>query len=168
MNKTILPFTEAFASYNRAQHKEYIDKGKQERKQILDLFPLDGWASMPLEKYALGQPSVENPYCAVMEYRSPHLGSIQGGSAKKLLIYKRKSKEGWYFDPSYETVVQAWDSVRSGFVQAFVCARNSDFAAIDQIKSIAFGPALCVKTLHAYFPESVLPVFSRDHLIHFQ
>ena len=160
-------FAEAIASYNRPADHEHIALGEKERKQILEQFPRDAWAEMPIEKYALGQTGSENTFCAWLEYRSSHLGSISGGSAKKLLIYKRRTGEGWYFNPSYGSVEQAWEQVRAGFVKAFELAQAGEWAAIDQLKPILAGPALRVKTLHIYFPDRILPVASRPHLLHF-
>src|ERR1035438_5529395 len=165
--KTSLDFAEAMASYNRAADQEYIALGEQERKQITELFPRANWADMPIEKYALGQSGSEDTFCSWLEYRSPHLGSIAGGNAKKLLIYKRRTGEGWYFDPSYSSVEQAWEEVRGAFVKAFELAQAGEWAAIDQLKPILAGPAFCVKTLHIYFPDHILPVASRPHLLHF-
>ncbi len=167
MNKTKLTFAEAVAAYDRARDQAHIEQGAQERQQMLNLFPLEAWPAMTLDRYALGLPNVDTLYCVWAEFRSPHLGSIRGGSAKKMLIFKRKNKEGWFFDPAYESVEKAWDAVRAGFVRAFELAHTGDFAAIDQIKEIAFGPALVVKSLHLYFPDRVLPVCSREHIIHF-
>jgi 5-methylcytosine-specific restriction protein B len=165
--KNELTFAEAISTYDRGTDAEYVATSETERKQILDLFPRSAWAAMPLEKYALGQAGSENTFCAWLEYRSSHLGSISGGSAKKLLIYKRKTGEGWYFDQGYSSVEQAWEKVREAFVRAFELAEAGDWAAIDQLKPIWAGPALRVKTLHIYFPDRILPVAARPHLLHF-
>lgn len=165
--KQPLDFAEAIGAYNRAADQEYIALGEKERKQIVELFPRADWAEMPIEKYALGQSGSENTFCAWLEYKSPHLGSISGGSAKKLVIYKKRTGEGWYFDPSYGSFEQAWKEVRGAFVKAFELAQAGEWAAIDQLKPILAGPALRVKTLHIYFPDQVLPVASRPHLLHF-
>ena len=66
-------------------------------------FPLEQWPTMPLERYALGQKESEETFCRWMEFRTQHLGSMQGGSARKHIIYKHKDKPGWYFDPSTKT-----------------------------------------------------------------
>lgn len=165
--KSALDFPEAISSYDRLGDHDYIALGEQERKQITELFPRDDWANMPIEKYALGQSGSENTFCAWLEYKSPHLGSIAGGSAKKLLIYKRRTGDGWFFDPSYTSIEQAWQKIRGAFVKAFKQAEVGEWAAIDLQKPILAGPALRVKTLHIYFPDQVLPVASRPHLLHF-
>src|SRR5438445_11013716 len=162
--KTPLDFAGAMSTYDRATDQEYIALGEKERKQIVDLFPGAEWANMPIENYALGQNGSDNTFWAWLEYKSPHLGSISGGSAKKLLIYKRKTGEGWYFDPSYGSVEEAWEEIRGAFVRGFELAQAGDWAAIDQLKPILAGPALRVKTLHIYFPDRVLPVAARPHL----
>jgi 5-methylcytosine-specific restriction protein B len=117
--KRPLDFSDAISSYDRSKDRDYIAVGEKERKQITELFPRRDWANMPIEKYALGQSGSENTFCAWLEYKSPHLGSISGGSAKKLLIYKKRTGEGWFFDPAYTSVEQAWQEVRGAFVKAF-------------------------------------------------
>jgi 5-methylcytosine-specific restriction protein B len=52
-------------------------------------------------------------------------------------------------------------------VKALELAEAGEWAAIDQLKPILADPALRVKTLHIYFPDQVLPVSSRPHLLHF-
>jgi 5-methylcytosine-specific restriction protein B len=165
--KRPLDFSDAISSYDRSKDRDYIAVGEKERKQITELFPRRDWANMPIEKYALGQSGSENTFCAWLEYKSPHLGSISGGSAKKLLIYKKRTGEGWFFDPAYTSVEQAWQEVRGAFVKAFELAEAGEWASIDQLKPISAGPALRVKLLHIYFPEQVLPVASQAHLLHF-
>jgi 5-methylcytosine-specific restriction enzyme B len=165
--KTIMDLAEALATYDRKSHREYVGLGEAEREELLRRFPLTGWSTMGLEKYALGQSSSESTYCGWLEFRSSHLGSIAGGSAKKLLIYKRKSGDGWYFDPAYSSFGAAWEAVRAAFVRAFELADAGDWNAVDQLKPIWAGPALRVKTLHVYFPEHILPVAARPHLLHF-
>lgn len=107
----------ALASYDRALDKEHVAKAERERKDVTDRFPLEQWSVMPLEKYALGQKKSEDTLCRWMEFCTPHVGSIRGGSARKLIIYKHKDKPGWYFDPEYKDEQEAWKKVREAFVQ---------------------------------------------------
>jgi len=122
---------------------------------------------MPLERYALGQDTSDDTFCQWMEYRSQHLGSIRGGSARKLIIYKHKDKPGWYFDPEYKDEQEAWVAVRQAFVQAFEKAKAGDWNTIDDLTPLSGGPALRLKTLRVYFPTDVLPIASKQHLRHF-
>ena len=138
-----------------------------ERKEVTDRFPIDQWPTMPLERYALGQDTSDDTFCQWMEYRSQHLGSIRGGSARKLIIYKHKDKPGWYFDPEYKDEQEAWVAVRQAFVQAFEKAKAGDWNTIDDLTPLSGGPALRLKTLRVYFPTDVLPIASKQHLRHF-
>lgn len=122
---------------------------------------------MPLERYALGQENSEDTFCRWMEFRTPHLGSMRGGSARKLLIYKHKDRPGWYFDPEYGDEQAAWLKVREAFVQGFAKAEAGDWDTIDDLPPLSGGAALRVKTLHLYFPKDVLPITSKEHLRHF-
>jgi len=102
-----------------------------------------------------------------LEYNSTELGSIKGGSAKKHLIYK--AKDGWYFDPhkGYNGVQDAWEAVRSAFVQAFELAQAGQFGEIDALAAISNGPTIKLKSLYLYFPDELLPIYSTSHLRHF-
>jgi 5-methylcytosine-specific restriction enzyme B len=105
----------ALASYDRASAHERIAMGEHARKEITDRFPIDQWPTMPLERYVLGQDTSDDTFCQGMEYRTQHLGSIRGGSARKLTIYKHKDKPGWYFDPEYKDEQEAWGRRSAGF-----------------------------------------------------
>jgi 5-methylcytosine-specific restriction protein B len=157
----------ALASYDRALDKEHVAAAERERKTATDRFPVEQWPTMPLEHYALGQEESEDTFCRWMEFRTQHLGSIRGGSSRKLIIYKHKDKPGWYFDPDYKDEQEAWQRVREAFVQAFQKATANDWNTIDDLAPLAGGPALRVKALHLYFPEEILPIYSQQHLRHF-
>src|SRR6185369_4883883 len=141
----------AAASYNRSLDRDHIVEGELERKELTDRFPLHEWSTLPLERYALGQEESEETFCRWMEFRTQHLGSMRGGSARKLIIYKHKDKPGWYFDPEYKDEQEAWLNVRGAFVQAFQKAQIGDWSAIDDLAPLSGGPALRLKTLHVYF-----------------
>lgn len=161
------PFEQTIASYSRDTDKAHVAAGEKERQAALELFPLERWPSLSLEEYALGQADSVNTFCRWMEFRTPHLGSIKGGAARKLIIYKHKDKPGWYFDSEYKDEQEAWLKVREAFVQAFQKAQEGDWNAIDDLVPLQTGPALRLKTLHLYFPSDILPIYSQQHLRHF-
>ena len=92
---------------------------------------------------------------------------MRGGSARKHIIYKHVDQPGWYFDSDYSNVEQAWEAVRSGFVEAFAKASKGEWDSIDDIAAIQGGQALRTKTLYIYFPTEVLPIFSYAHIKQF-
>ena len=157
----------AVASYDRATDKKFVAAAELERKEVVERFPLDQWPTMSLERYALGQEESEDTFSRWMEFRTQHLGSMRGGSARKHIIYKHKDKPGWYFDPEYKNEQEAWLKIREAFVQAFRDANVNNWNAIDALPPLAGGPALCLKALHLYFPNEILPVYSQQHIRHF-
>ena len=157
----------AVASYDRATDKEFVAAAELERKEVVERFPLDQWPTMSLERYALGQKESDDTFSRWMEFRTQHLGSMRGGSARKHIIYKHKDKPGWYFDPEHKNEQEAWLKIREAFVQAFQDASVNDWNAIDDLTPLAGGPALCLKALHLYFPTEILPVYSQQHIRHF-
>lgn len=167
MPEARLSLEKALASYDPTTARAHIEEGERERAAALERFPLTLWPTMPLERYALGQPESEDSFCRWMEFRTPHLGSIRGGNSQKLLIYKHKDKPGWYFSPHYKDEQDAWLSVRGAFVEAFQKAQVGEWNSIDDLAPLYGGPALRLKTLSLYFPTEVLPVFSSAHIRHF-
>ena len=168
MPKKSLSLHDAIRAFDRSAIADSIRAAEEKRKEIVQEFPLEEWRHMPLEKYALGHEESENSFSYQMEFGSLELGSIRGGSAKKLMIYKHKNKPGWFYnDKLFSNEQEAWEAIRAGFVEAFELARSGDWNAIDQVEHLSWGPAMRLKSLYLYFPDQVLPVYSRDHLRHY-
>ncbi len=167
MTKSDLTLSEAIGQFDRSPTNPVAEGYRAQRAEILKRFPLDQWPEMKLEDYALGQPGVEDTYCYWLEYKSQWVGSIRGGSARKLIIYKRKDREGWYFPSLFSDEHEAWAGLRSEFVDAFGLAARGEWERIDELEILGLGPAMKLKSLHVYFPEEVLPVYSTAHLRHF-
>jgi 5-methylcytosine-specific restriction protein B len=165
--QTIQDALAAYSPDQKAEDKDRTAKGEAERNSLFGRFPLAAWPSMPLSKYALGQADSSDTYCWWMEFGASHLGSIRGGSARKLIIYKHDKKEGWYFDSEYPDEEAAWKVVRAAFVAALGHASRQEWEDIDAISALSPGAALLLKTLHVYFPSDFLPITSRNHLRHF-
>src|SRR5688572_2510986 len=92
---------EALDSFDRAAARAKDEEGERLRLEIVARFPLDGWPTMPLERYALGQADQEDTYSQWLEYKSIPLGSMKGGSSVKHIIYKHKDTPGWYFPTAF-------------------------------------------------------------------
>jgi 5-methylcytosine-specific restriction protein B len=160
-------FREALKEYDRAAGGQDVELADRERRELLGLFPLEAWRGMPLEQYALGLGDNRRSFCWWIEFGTPHLGSMKGGNARKLLIYRQRDGS-WYFDrQSYKTEVEAWQAIRAGFVEAFQRAEADEWDTIDQIQAIYGGAALRTKTLYCYFPDQLLPVYAVAHIRHF-
>jgi 5-methylcytosine-specific restriction enzyme B len=157
----------AAGQFDRAGVAERAVKAEAERQALVQRFPLDTWPEMPLEEYALGQEKSEDTFCRWLEFRTPTVASMKGGSARKHLIYKHAQKPGWYFDSDFESQEEAWMSLRSGFVEAFKKAQAGEWNAIDEIAVLEGGQALRSKTLYCYFPDDLLPINSYAHLKQF-
>ncbi|GGZ68201.1 AAA family ATPase [Streptomyces echinoruber] len=172
---------EAAAAFDRGTVAVDEARAEEERRRIITRFPLEQWAELPLERYALGlDTSVESgfsdtprsgvgedgaTYCRLLEFGTPHLGSIRGGSAAKHIIYRHRSGE-WRLAAPLRGLepAQAWARLRGQFVQAFDAVARQDFETLDDLNLLRFGPALVTKSLTAYFPEHFLPVYSTEHL----
>jgi 5-methylcytosine-specific restriction enzyme B len=150
---------------DRALYADDVTRAEQQRQEILTRFPRSEWPEMPLERYAIGQQDSSQTLGRWIEFATPDIGSIKGGSAHKHIIYKHGAKPGWHYDEaSYPSVEAAWEAVRSAFVRAFALADEGRWDEIDAIPELRSGPALLTKTLQAYFPDELLPIFSAGHL----
>ncbi|MFI6931424.1 hypothetical protein [Streptomyces sp. NPDC050287] len=158
----------AAAEFDRSTVCEDQTAAEGDRKRVVDLlFPLEKWPTLPLEHYALGlNPSgATMTYCRFMEFGTPHLGSIKGGSAAKHIMYRHNSGEWRLAAPLRGMEPQnAWELLRAQFLQAFTAVAAGDFEAVDDLEVLRFGSALVTKSLATYFPEHFLPVYSADHL----
>lgn len=162
--QTLEAAVEAFDRYRLAGK---FAAAEQERRQVVDLFPLADWPDLPLDRYALGTANSVNSFCRWMEFNTPNIASIKGGSALKHLIFKRKGTDEWYFEKKYETLEDAWRSVRAGFVESFRLASESRFEEIAAVDAIRNAYSLSTKAVYCYFPDEVLPVCSSAHQDHF-
>jgi 5-methylcytosine-specific restriction protein B len=159
---------EALETWDRsaAQVHTYTSAAAAERERITALFPRAAWPALELDRYALGTDDPQG-FCRVMEFSSPLLGSMRGGSSGKHIIYKGRADGHWHFPAEYSSVEEAWAAVRAGFVEAFENADRGDFAAADSIPALRPGAALRTKALELYFPGQLLPITSSTHLRHF-
>lgn len=167
MTKTTSTIQEAIKQYNAESSQAHIEAGEKERQDILQRFPMNCWETMPLEQFALGPTGYNGAYSYWIEFGSPHLGSMRGGSAAKHLIYKHKNKAGWYFPSNYSNEQEAWLEIRGVITRALNLAQNNQWEQVyEQLQKIG-GRSLWIKTFHIYFPNEVLPVCSIHHIRHF-
>src|SRR3954454_4360482 len=91
---------DALRQFDRSSTTQRVAAAMERAEQIRSDFPLDGWPQMALERYALGHSGYKSSFCHRLEFASPELGSISGGSSRKLIIYHRADGSDWYFDPT--------------------------------------------------------------------
>lgn len=157
---------EAAEGWDRNAQAAKLEAANEQRERIVEAFPADAWPDLPLERYALGLDR-NDTYSYLLEFGSQDIGSIRGGSAKKLLIYKQKTKPGWYFNSRYANERDAWEAIRAGYVEMLGLAAEGRFDEIDEIEALLGGPAARGKTTWVYFPDELLPIYSEAHLDHF-
>lgn len=159
---------DALAGFDRSTIQQDIKQAEEERMAFLDKFPVSNWPEMTLEQYAQGVETAVDSYCTWVEFRTQHCGSIRGGNARKLIIYKSRSTGNWYYDTkTWKDENDAWKNVRAGYIEALKKAEEGDIKAADDIAALQSGPALRLKTLYLYYPDKLLPIYSRDHINHF-
>lgn len=158
-------FQQALAQYQSSTAESRLRQGEDERRDILRAFPLDAWATLPLERYALGLDSTEPTFCQWLEFKSKVLGRLGTRNAKNHAIYKQKDGT-WFYPRQFADVEAAWVALRAAYVQAFANARDNRWAEMDAIPLLR-DKSVLVKALHIYFPSRILPITSRDHLQHF-
>lgn len=159
-----LGLTRALEEWDRSQITDDLQRAADERAAFVDRFPAEAWQTLPLERYALGVPDSADGYSRWLEFNTPYLGSIKGGSARKHLIFKQLQRDGWYFESKYSSLDEAWSAIREGFVSLLRLAAEGKFDEIDNIESLYAAPAARAKTTWIYFPDKLLPIYSTDHL----
>ena len=126
---------EALADYDPNANQAAVLKAEEQRSQLVDRFSKEGWSTMTLDQYALGQPDHQENFCRWMEFVTSDFSSIRGGSARKHLIYFQAKAGEWWFDHKlFESVEQAWEAVRQGFVDAIGLAEAGEWSQIEQIR----------------------------------
>jgi len=159
---------EALTAYDPEAEASSVAKAEEQRLQFVELFPRDDWASMTLDRYALGQPDHPDNFSRWMEFVTTELGSMKGGNARKHLIYFQKAAKEWWWDAKlFVSLDEAWAAVHKGFVDAIALAEAGRWDEIEQIPALRSAPALVNKMLSAYFPDEILPINSNTHLRHF-
>ncbi len=153
---------EALEKWDREADRPFVEEAERQRLALVERFPLEDWPNMPLERYACGFPGNEDTFCRWVEFRTPNLGGIGGGSARKHMIFKRANQPGWwYYDPRFRDEREAWETIRAGFVRAFELAERNEFDAIGDIEPLTYGPSVATKAVHVYYPDKLLPVYGR-------
>jgi GTPase subunit of restriction endonuclease len=156
---------EALEGWDSASVATRLTAAEQQRAEVERLFPRDGWRTLPVERYALG--GDHETFCYLMEFGSPDLGGIGGGSARKHLIYRKSEDGSWYVDKRFPSLEEGWAKVRDGFVRALALAEQGDYASLERVEPLNSAPALTAKTLSVYFPREFLPIFSHTAQQHF-
>ncbi|KQY07954.1 hypothetical protein ASD37_08235 [Mycobacterium sp. Root135] len=114
----------------------------------------------------MNSPDYRNSYSYYLEWGTPDLGSISGGSAQKHVIFKRNSGE-WAYPSGFGNVESAWDGLRSAFVKMFELAQQGDWTSTSEIDILRGAKVVRLKSLFLYFPDQVLPIYSTTHLSYF-
>jgi 5-methylcytosine-specific restriction protein B len=167
MRKETVDIRQAIEGFDRSEVAAAVRDYGQQIDEMRRRFPASAWPTMRLEDYALGHENAENSFCRWCEFKATAVGSIRGGSAQKLIIFKRKSKPGWYFPSQFPDVEAAWKELRQGFVRSLELAAEGKWVEIEELVQMHNGPAIGTKMLHLYFDRDTLPVFSAQHLRHF-
>ena len=81
-----IPLTQFLRTFDRASLASQAAAAVAKRNTLVQRFPVNGWPTLPLYRYALDTPKFKESFCYQMEYASDELGSIAGGSADKHLI----------------------------------------------------------------------------------
>ena len=161
----------AASALDRSALHETLEAVEKERDMVVTAFPLGKWPALPLENYALGVGGDNSQsFCHMMEYRTPELGGIRGGSASKHIIY-RHSDGDWRMSGPLEGMEphQAWDRLRSEFTTAFEAVGSATedevfLDALDELPCLVYGQALLTKSLATYFPDLFMPIYSAQHI----
>ena len=85
----------ALKSWDFAAVARQLDVATDLRKQFLERFPISSWASMSVEKYALGQPGNQDTACYWLEFKTKAvlvLAGVVQCSRNQVLDHVRQSR----------------------------------------------------------------------------
>lgn len=54
---------EALKDYSKDVERNFFENSEEERKDVLQCFPLESWNKMTVENYALGHEKSEESFC---------------------------------------------------------------------------------------------------------
>lgn len=156
------------ATFDRSRMAPLLQQAEADRQRVQEAFPLEDWPQLPLERYAIGMGDSSATYCQLVERNTDTLGSIKGGSAAKLILFRHSSGE-WRLPPPLQDMEPhaAWERVREDFHAAFTAVVEGRFDALDDLDTLVYGQALVTKSLATYFPQYFLPIYSATHVRHF-
>ena len=157
----------ALTTFDRVKAAERSKRADQTRRDFVHKFPTAGWADLPLERYALGVGDAGDSVSGCVEFRTPDLGGVGGGSAAKHVIFKRKGRPGWYYPQPFKNEQEAWTGLRAGVVAMLDHASAGRWEEAAEQLPFQYAVSIWLKTLHLYFPEEILAIYSRDHMKHF-
>ncbi|UCZ90705.1 McrB family protein [Gordonia sp. WA4-43] len=163
-----MEFQAAVATYVGQRPADLRERQNTQHEAFLDRFPISRWldGDIELDDYALNTPDFRNSYSYFLEWGTPNLGSISGGSSHKHVIFKRNSG-GWAYPSGYSDVSEAWAALKAGFRTMLDLAQNNDWASTSEIDILRGARTVRLKSLFLYFPSQVLPIYSHTHLVHF-
>jgi len=115
----------ALEAYDADAQESSVVKADDQRTEFLALFPREGWPTMTLDRYALGQAEHPDNFCRWLEFVVTDLGSMKGGSARKHIIYHQSATGSWWYDRgAFNSVDEAWEAVKQGFIDAITLAEG--------------------------------------------
>jgi integrase len=118
-------FESAVAQFNYPQDKD--QEAEKLRQQFLSRFPVSKLPTLTLKEYALGLEPKENSFCYWLEFETRMLGSMRGGTAYKHIVFFRKKKNKWEYDPKFPNENVAFESARNGLVTLISLAEAGTF-----------------------------------------
>ena len=157
-------FLEFVASVDRATIQPTLAAADQTRAEIIEKFPLNEFATLPLERFAVGK-NDKTTLCYLLEFGSDSLGSMSGGSAGKLGVYYNRKSHAWRSAiPAMPDPQDAWQALRADFLKCIELGKAGRWDEIDALPAARYTSALRTKWLHVHFPDEVINIYSFYHL----
>lgn len=157
-------FLEYVATVDRTTIQPVLAEADKARAEIIQKFPLDQFATLPLERFAVGK-NDKTTLCYLLEFGSDILGSMSGGSADKLGVYFHRKSNSWRSAiPSMSDPQTAWEALRADFLECIALGKEGMWEKIDTLPAARHTAALRTKWLHIHFPDEVINIYSFGHL----
>jgi 5-methylcytosine-specific restriction protein B len=163
----MVELTDAFERGLGKLTAEELAEMTRQHDEFLTAFPRSIWESMTLQQYALGTEHARESYSYALEWGTPDLGSIRGGTSLKHVIFRRRKDGEWHYPVGYSDVDEAWTALRNDFRRLLEYGAEGRWADVSSLTALQGATVVTLKTLSLYFPTDVLPVHSQEHLKYF-
>jgi Cdc6-like AAA superfamily ATPase len=152
--------------YSSDYPPEKINDFDEKRSNFENHFPLNKWNDITLEDYSLGLGSKES-VSYLLEYGTYIIGSMRGGGAEKHIVYFSQKKDNWYFPEPFPNEIEALEAIKNEVVDLGFIIQNAEWTNLENTNRLSNKYTLFNKLLFMYFPEILLPIGKREHLLHF-
>jgi len=153
---------EKFKQFNQID----FDNLKKLQKEFVSKFPIERIKDLRIEEYILGTDDYEESFSYWVEFKTRKIGSIKGGTAQKLVLFKRRNTNEIWYKKTFKDENEALEKVKQDILEIYDLASNSKYIELDEYQA-CFSELIKTKIVSLYFPDKFLIVSKDRHILEF-